>query len=51
MAQEGEETGDCKGFIAVTNDIEVNGMKVKEVRQKGNDGIDGDHEEDTDDTV
>lgn len=51
VAQEGEETGDCEGLVAVPDDFEVDRVPVEEVGQERNAGVYGDHEEDSDDTT
>ena len=51
MAQQGEEAGDGEGLVAVAQDLEVDGVHVEVEREVGNGGIDGDHEEDADDTT
>jgi hypothetical protein len=51
MAHECEEAGDCKSFVAVSEKLEVYGVMVIEVAQEGNDGVNGYHNEDANDTM
>jgi hypothetical protein len=50
VAQKREEAGNRKGFIAVTNHFEVYRMVVVKVGKEGDSRVDGDHENDPDDT-
>lgn len=51
MTKQSKETGDGKCLVAVSEDRIVYGVLVEVERQKGYGGIDGDHEEDADDTA
>lgn len=51
MTHKREEGGDCEGFVAVTYDLKVDGVLVKEVREEGDCSVDGYHEEDAYDAV
>jgi hypothetical protein len=44
VAHEGEEGGDTEGFVAVTEDLKVDGVMVEIYAEPCNEGIDGDHE-------
>ena len=48
-AHEGEEAGDGEGLVAVAQDLPVDGVAVVDVRDEGDDGVYGEHEEDADD--
>jgi len=50
-AHEGKETRNRKGFPAIAKHIVVDCFCVVDVRQKGDDGVDGNHEEDADDVA
>lgn len=50
-AHQGEEAGNGKGFPAIAEDIVVDCFCVVDVGEKGDDGVDGDHEEDADDVA
>lgn len=50
VTHEGEEGGDTEGFVTVTEDLEVDGIVVEENAEPGDEGIDGDHEQDANDT-
>lgn len=50
VAQQGEEAGDGKGLVAVAQDLKVDGVQVEVKGEVGDGGVDGDHEEDSDDT-
>lgn len=43
VAHEGEESGDTKGFVAVAEDLDVDGVLVEENAEPRDEGIDGDH--------
>ena len=48
MAHEREEASNGKCFITVSQDLEVDGLLVVEVAEEGDDSVDGDHDEDSD---
>lgn len=48
MAQQGKEGGDSKSLIAVAEDFEIDAMSVVSVREPGDGGINGNHEENAD---
>lgn len=50
MTEQCEEGGDGEGFVAVAYDLEVDCVPVKVEGEEGGGGVDGDHEEDSDDT-
>lgn len=50
MAHQGEEAGDCKCLVAVAENLKVDGIVVVKVAEERDDGIDGYHEQDADDT-
>jgi hypothetical protein len=50
MAKQSKETGDGECLVAVSENRIVYGVLVEVERQKGHGGVDGDHEEDADDT-
>ena len=50
VAHEGEESGDTEGFVTVTEDLEVDGIVVEENAEPGDEGINGDHEQNANDT-
>ena len=50
MAEQRKEAGNGKCFVAVSEDRVIYRMLVKEVGKKGDRGVDGNHEENTDDT-
>ena len=49
LAHQREETGDSEGLVAVPQNLPVDGVPVVLVRDEGDDGVDGEHEEDADD--
>lgn len=51
MAHEGEEGGDTEGFVAVADDFEKDSVMVEEDTEPGDDGVNGDHPQDTDNTA
>lgn len=51
MAQEGEEGGDTEGFVAVAEDLEIDGVVVEVDAEPRDEGVDGDHEQDADDAA
>lgn len=51
MAKQSKETGDGECLVAVSEHRIVYGVLVEVERQKGYSGVDGDHEEDADDTT
>jgi hypothetical protein len=51
VTEEGEEAGNGECLVASHDDFEVDGMSVEEVGKERDNGVDGDHEEDADDTV
>lgn len=51
MAEEGEEGGYRKSFVAFGYDLEVYGVPVKPEAEEGGGGVDGDHKKDSDDTI
>jgi len=50
MAHECEEASNCKSLIAVSEKLKVYGVFVVEVAEEGNDGVDGYHNEDANNT-
>lgn len=50
VTHEGEEGGDTEGFVTVTEDLEVDGIVVEENTEPGDEGIDGYHEQNANDT-
>jgi len=48
-AHEREEARNCKSFPAIAQDVVVDCFCVVDVGEKGDNGVDGDHEEDADD--
>lgn len=50
VTHEGEEGGDTEGFVAVTEDLEVDGIVVEENAEPCDEGVDGDHEKNANDT-
>lgn len=48
VAEEGEEGGDGKGFVAAGDYLEVDCVPVEPEGEEGGDGVDGDHEQDSD---
>lgn len=50
VTHEGEEGGDTEGFVTVTEDLEVDGIVVEENAEPGDEGIDGYHEQNANDT-
>ena len=50
VTEQVEEAGDGERLVAVAQDVEVDAVFVEEVGEEGDDGVDGDHEEDADDT-
>ena len=51
MTHESEKAGNGKSLVAVTQDFEVYGFLVVKVAEEGDNGVDGDHDKDSDDTV
>lgn len=51
MAHEGEEGGDTESFVAVSDDLQGDGVMVEEYAEPCDEGVNGDHEEDTDDAA
>ena len=51
MAHEGEEGGDTECFVAVADDLQGDGIVVEEDTEPGDEGVDGDHPENANDTV
>jgi hypothetical protein len=51
VAHQGEKAGDGKSFIAVTEDLEVDCVPIIEVREEGDQGVYGYHDEDADDVL
>lgn len=51
MAHEGEEGRDGKGFVAVADDLEVDGMPVVPDTEEGRGRVDGNHEQDADNVL
>ena len=51
MAHKGKEGGNGKCFIAVADDLIIDGMPVLPEAQPGRDGVDGDHEQDANDVL
>lgn len=49
MAKQGKEGGNCEGFVAFAEDFEIDGFAVVEKAQERGNGINRDHEEDSDD--
>ena len=50
MTEQGEKTGNRKRFVTVANRFPINSMLVLPIRNEGNNGIYGDHEQDSNDT-
>jgi len=50
VAEKGKEGGDRKSFVAIGYDIKIDRMPVKPERKEGGDGVNGYHEENSDDT-
>jgi len=51
MTKQSKETGNGECLVTVSEDRKVYRVLVEVERQKGDGGVDGDHEEDTDDTA
>lgn len=51
MTQQGKETRNGKRFVAISNDFKVYRMVVERIGKERDGGIDGNHKENTDDTV
>jgi hypothetical protein len=51
VAQEGEEGGDTESFVAVADDLEIDGVVVEVDAEPCDEGVDGDHEQDADDAA
>lgn len=51
VAHEAEESGDTEGFVAVADNLEINRVIVKEDTEPCDDGVNGDHPEDADNTA
>lgn len=51
MTQQGKETGNGEGFVTISDHFKVDGMPVEGIRQEGDGGVDGYHEENPDDTM
>jgi hypothetical protein len=51
MTHESKEAGNGKSLVAVSQDFEVYGFLVVEVAEEGDNGVDGDHDKDSDDAV
>lgn len=51
VAHKGEEAGNGEGLVAVSQHFKVDGLFVVQIAEEGNDGVDGDHDEDSDDAV
>lgn len=47
VAHEREEAGNGEGFVTVAQDLKVYGFLVVEVAEKRDDGVDGNHDEDS----
>lgn len=47
VAHEAKESGDTEGFIAVADDLEIDIVMVEEDAEPCDDGVNGDHPEDT----
>ena len=50
-AEEGEETGNGESVITISNDLEVNVVSVIVIGKKRNHGVDGNHEQDSNDAA
>lgn len=50
VTHEGKEGGDTEGFVAVTEDLEVDGIVVEENAEPCDEGVNGDHEQNANDT-
>lgn len=50
IAEEGEEGSNGESLIAIADYFKVYIVGVEEVRQEGDDAVDGQHEDNTDDT-
>jgi hypothetical protein len=51
MTHESEEAGNGKSLVAVSQDLEVHGFLVVEIAEEGDNGVYGDHDENSDDAV
>ena len=51
MTHESEEAGNGKSLVAVSQDFEVYGFFVVEIAEERDNGVDGDHDKDSDDAV
>lgn len=51
MTKQGKERRDRESFVAVTDDLEIHGFPVEPEAQERDHTVDGNHAEDTDDTV
>lgn len=51
VAHQGEEAGDGKRLVAVSQNLEVYGFLVVKVAEEGDDGVDGYHDEYSNDTA
>lgn len=51
LAQEREKGGNRKRLVAVADQLIVDGFVVEVDLQEAGDGVDGDHEEDANDTI
>lgn len=45
MAEQRKETSNSKGFVTVPDDLKIQRMSVEEKGKEGNSGVDGYHEE------
>lgn len=51
MTHESEKAGNGKSLVAVSQDFEVHGFLVVEVAEEGDNGVDGDHDKNSNDAV
>jgi hypothetical protein len=50
VAHEGEERGDTEGFVAIAENLKVDRVMVKKDAQPGDEGVNGDHKKNANDT-
>lgn len=51
MAHEAEESGDTEGFVAVADHFEIDSVVVEKNTDPCDDGVDGDHPKDANNTA
>lgn len=51
MAHKAEESGDTEGLVAVADNLEIDRIVVEEDAEPCDDGVNGDHPEDADNTA